>query len=279
MKTSLAVNAAIDYMTRSDDSCLFCQCDMPPWELAERLALRECGLSTDDFRRQLADGTEQALSATEAIKQKYNRLFITGNTPNEPMTLERLFQDVLAKGAGFVVIDYLTRLKPENTSDLIFTERVEPCWFAFAGQTSLTEGSKSSCYIEVIEMAIANTLEAVKARGLKPRAKGQSGNPSGRPKQNPEVVETLKAHSVEAAETLIELLTSKDENIRLKVAQVILDRTEGKPESTTSIALRNTASNSPVIFMWGTPPPKEGENTKVIDAEIVEAKGLEASHE
>ncbi|GHT03028.1 hypothetical protein AGMMS50276_33100 [Synergistales bacterium] len=125
-------------------------------------------------------------------------------------------------------------------------------------------------------MAIANTLEAVKARGLKPWAKGQSGNPSGRPKQNPEVVETLKAHSVEAAETLIELLTSKDENIRLKAAQVILDRTEGKLESTTSIALRNTASSSPVIFMWGTPPPKEGENTKAIDAEIVEAKELEA---
>ena len=125
-------------------------------------------------------------------------------------------------------------------------------------------------------MTTANSIKAQRKPPGKPWKKGESGNPSGRPKQNPEVIETLKAHSVEAAETLIKLLNSRDENIRLKAAQVILDRTEGKPESTTSIALRNTASSGPIVFMWGNPPGKE--NTEAIEAEIVETKGLTTSH-
>ncbi len=63
----------------------------------------------------------------------------------------------------------------------------------------------------------------------KPFTKGVSGNPSGRPKGNPEVKEILKVNSVEAARTLVELLNSEKEQIRFMAAQEILNRTEGKP--------------------------------------------------
>ncbi len=59
--------------------------------------------------------------------------------------------------------------------------------------------------------------------------KGESGNPSGRPKVNPEVKEILKAASADAARALVELLKSEKDSIRLAAAQEILDRTQGKP--------------------------------------------------
>lgn len=59
--------------------------------------------------------------------------------------------------------------------------------------------------------------------------KGQSGNPAGRPKGNPEVKEILKAHSPDAARTLVDLLNSTKDSVRLAAATSILDRTEGKP--------------------------------------------------
>ena len=59
--------------------------------------------------------------------------------------------------------------------------------------------------------------------------KGQSGNPSGRPKENPEVKEILKGHSVKAANKLIELLDCGVPKIEFAAAQEILNRTEGKP--------------------------------------------------
>ena len=59
--------------------------------------------------------------------------------------------------------------------------------------------------------------------------KGVSGNPGGRPKTIPEVKEILKAASPDAARTLVELLNSDKDSIRLAAAQDILNRTQGKP--------------------------------------------------
>ena len=63
----------------------------------------------------------------------------------------------------------------------------------------------------------------------RPFQPGQSGNPSGRPKANPEIKEILKAASVHAAERLVALVDSKQEKIALQAVQEILNRTEGKP--------------------------------------------------
>ena len=59
--------------------------------------------------------------------------------------------------------------------------------------------------------------------------KGVSGNPGGRPKTIPEVKEILKAASPDAVRTLVELLNSEKDSIRLAAAQDILNRTQGKP--------------------------------------------------
>lgn len=66
-------------------------------------------------------------------------------------------------------------------------------------------------------------------------AKGQSGNPSGRPKENPEVKEILKAASVDAATRLTRLIFSDNEKVAFSAAQEILNRTEGKPRESVSM--------------------------------------------
>ena len=75
-----------------------------------------------------------------------------------------------------------------------------------------------------------------KPRG-RPFPKGVSGNPGGRPKTIPEVKEILKAGSPDAARTLVELLNSEKDSIRLAAAQDILDRTQGKAIQMQAVTL------------------------------------------
>lgn len=60
-------------------------------------------------------------------------------------------------------------------------------------------------------------------------AKGQSGNPGGRPKVPPEVKELLESKTLYALQRLVELLDSPDEKVRMAAAVAILDRRLGKP--------------------------------------------------
>ena len=69
----------------------------------------------------------------------------------------------------------------------------------------------------------------------RPFQPGQSGNPSGRPKSNPEVKEILKAATVRAAHKLVGLLESKSDKIAFQAAQEILNRTEGKPRESVQM--------------------------------------------
>lgn len=59
--------------------------------------------------------------------------------------------------------------------------------------------------------------------------KGQSGNPSGRPKENPIAKEILRAALPHAAERLVELVDSKNEDTALKAINSLFDRTQGRP--------------------------------------------------
>lgn len=56
---------------------------------------------------------------------------------------------------------------------------------------------------------------------------GQSGNPSGRPKDT--IAPLARAKSEKALKTLLKLLDSDDENIRLKASIAVLERGFGKP--------------------------------------------------
>ena len=69
----------------------------------------------------------------------------------------------------------------------------------------------------------------IKRDGLGRFQPGCSGNPSGRPRVNSEVKELLKAHSIDAARKVIELLNCGNHKVELAAAQEILNRTEGKP--------------------------------------------------
>ena len=60
-------------------------------------------------------------------------------------------------------------------------------------------------------------------------APGQSGNPGGRPKDEHRVAELARSYTVEAIETLVELMRcGKDERVHGTAAQALLDRGWGK---------------------------------------------------
>ena len=58
---------------------------------------------------------------------------------------------------------------------------------------------------------------------------GFSGNPGGRPKDEFKVAELARSYTVEAVETLVELMRhSKDDRVRGTASQALLDRGWGK---------------------------------------------------
>jgi hypothetical protein len=65
----------------------------------------------------------------------------------------------------------------------------------------------------------------------KPFKKGQSGNPGGRPKVVSEVKELARAHTAEAIQTLVSIMTNPKSApaARVSAANALLDRGYGKP--------------------------------------------------
>lgn len=57
---------------------------------------------------------------------------------------------------------------------------------------------------------------------------GQSGNPSGRPKEDPLLKEMARAKTAEAFEVVLACLQAEDDKVRLKAAEIIMDRGHGK---------------------------------------------------
>lgn len=69
-----------------------------------------------------------------------------------------------------------------------------------------------------------------------PFAKGQSGNPGGRPKEDPELKELARAKTKDAIQTLASIMKSKKAPAaaRVSAACALLDRGYGKPVQSLS---------------------------------------------
>lgn len=79
---------------------------------------------------------------------------------------------------------------------------------------------------------------------------GQSGNPGGRRKTDPKVLEMLKAATVDAARLLVD--TVNDEHakldLRIRCCEIVMDRVYGKPQQAVQLDAENLP---PVIFVGG----------------------------
>ena len=76
-------------------------------------------------------------------------------------------------------------------------------------------------------------MQTIQKTRLRPGqfAPGQSGNPGGRPKDEHRVAELARSYTLEAIDTLVELMRDgKDERMRGTAAQALLDRGWGKGE-------------------------------------------------
>ena len=66
---------------------------------------------------------------------------------------------------------------------------------------------------------------------------GFSGNPGGRPKDEFKVAELARSYTVEAVETLVDLMRhSKDDRVRGTASQALLDRGWGKAKVEVAVS-------------------------------------------
>ena len=84
---------------------------------------------------------------------------------------------------------------------------------------------------------------------LKPFKPGQSGNPAGGRKKDPEVVAIFKAAGPEAARALVELATQKgNPKLRLQASEAILDRLYGKAVQPIDATVGGSGDPITIIF-------------------------------
>lgn len=76
-----------------------------------------------------------------------------------------------------------------------------------------------------------------------PFEKGKSGNPGGRPKENQEVKELARTHTVEAVERLAHWMRSDLPGPSVKASAVLLERAWGKAEQTVTIDDKREATD------------------------------------
>ena len=84
--------------------------------------------------------------------------------------------------------------------------------------------------------------------------KGQSGNPSGRPKEHREIERMARSYAPEAIDRLVEIMRQKRApKLALKACEVLLDRGFGRPAQ----AITGEGGEGPVriVVKWPEPEP------------------------
>lgn len=87
--------------------------------------------------------------------------------------------------------------------------------------------------------------------------KGQSGNPGGRPKVDPELVALARQYTETAIKTLAEIATDpkKPPAARVTAAIALLDRGHGKAPATLNANINDGREIASMLeFISGTPP-------------------------
>jgi hypothetical protein len=89
--------------------------------------------------------------------------------------------------------------------------------------------------IPYIGLSQNRALSAMTAGRFQP---GQSGNPGGRPKLDPELIAFARQHGREALATAVEIMRSpkSSDAVRLRAIELILDRGWGTPVSAVAVA-------------------------------------------
>ncbi len=64
---------------------------------------------------------------------------------------------------------------------------------------------------------------------------GKSGNPAGRAKIVKDVQDLCRKHTKEAIETLVELMRTGSDKVRVVAANALLDRAYGKPAQSVNL--------------------------------------------
>lgn len=82
-----------------------------------------------------------------------------------------------------------------------------------------------------------------------PFAKGQSGNPGGRPKEEREVLELARSHAPAAINRLVEWMSSENAKASVSACNAILDRAFGKPTQPLS---GDPDGTNPLILLMQT---------------------------
>lgn len=65
--------------------------------------------------------------------------------------------------------------------------------------------------------------------------KGQSGNPGGRPKTDPDVMRIFRAHEEKAAMRICKLISSKDDYIARQASEYVMNRLHGRPRESVEV--------------------------------------------
>jgi len=85
--------------------------------------------------------------------------------------------------------------------------------------------------VNEVEAGNSNSISKVKKVPGRPFKQGESGNPSGRPKQDKTLKALAREHTSEAVQCLINIMrdSSASATAQVAAAQAILDRGHGKP--------------------------------------------------
>ncbi len=110
MKTSLALNAVDDYLSRYNGNCLFFSLDMSAIKVQERRMLRKMDCFLFEFHQMVKNGDPRVAKAIEEMTESDNgRLTLIGKPRGgRQYSWEEISNIISQVGPELVIVDYLT---------------------------------------------------------------------------------------------------------------------------------------------------------------------------